>query len=484
MDPKSWVPPENYRRFFSEDPPTDPKLRDAFAEKTIRDFATRAFRRPVSADKVAQLVAIARTVYSDPKRPIEDGIARAIMAVLASPRFLFRIEEAAAGSNPKLSFAPVDEFALASRLSYFLWSSMPDEELTRLASRGELRKGLSAQVDRMLKDSKSQAFVQNFPGQWLQARDVESIPINARAVLGVGNARGNASSRVDFNAAIRKALRSETEMYFEYVLREDRSVLELIDSDYTFLNSQLATHYGIPGVEGTNIRRVTLPPDSPRGGVLTQGSVLAVTSNPTRTSPVKRGLFILENILGTPPPPPPPDVPALEEVQKAADGRELSLREALAAHRTNALCNSCHSRMDPLGFALENFNAMGNWRDMDAKQKIDPSGKLATGESFADVRDLKRILANERRLDFYRCLTEKMMTYALGRGVEYHDIITVDQIVEQLEKEKGRFSVLLAGIIESAPFQKLRTQREPVKTAATDSTTSTFANAAVVNTVQ
>ncbi|HEX2854542.1 MAG TPA: DUF1592 domain-containing protein [Opitutaceae bacterium] len=455
MDENHWVPPENYRRFFPEDVPASLAERDAFAQKVLRDFATRAFRRPVDEAKVTQLVAIARSIYTEPGRRFEDGIARAMMGVLASPRFLFRLEEPAPGEAAE-PFAAVDEHALASRLSYFLWSSMPDEELFGLARRGELRKQLPAQVARMLKDPKSQAFVKNFPGQWLQARDIETVPINARAVLGIGNARGNRASRIDLDGTLRKMMRSETEMYFEHVLREDRSVLEFVDSDYTFLNGRLAIHYGIPGVTGENIRRVTLPANSPRGGMLTQGTVLAVTSNPTRTSPVKRGLFVLENILGTPPPPPPPDIPALEESQKTADGRDLPLREALAAHRANALCSSCHARMDPLGFALENFNAMGMWRELDAKLPIDPAGKLVTGEKFADIRELKRVLATERRADFYRCLTEKMLTYALGRGLEYYDVQTVDEIVARLERDQGRFSTLLTGVIESAPFQKHR----------------------------
>ncbi len=455
MDEKYWVPPENYPRFFPGETPPDTAARDAYAQKILRAFATRAFRRPVDDAKVAQLLAIARDVYTAPGARFEDGIARAMMGVLASPRFLFRIEPPDDGETTA-RFPAVDEYALASRLSYFLWSSMPDEELFGLAARGELRRQLPAQVTRMLKDSKTQAFVKNFPGQWLQARDIETVPINARAVLGLGDARGNRANRADLDGPMRKAMRSETEMVFDYVLREDRSVLEFIDADYSFLNAKLASHYGITGVEGDTLHRVTLPAGSPRGGFLTQGTILAVTSNPTRTSPVKRGLFVLENILGTPPPPPPPDIPALEESQKNAGGRELTLREALAAHRGNALCSSCHARMDPLGFALENFNAMGNWRDLDAKQPIDPSGKLITGEAFADIRELKRLLTHERRLDYYRCLAEKMLTYALGRSLEYYDVHTVDQLVSRLDHEQGRFSALLTGIIESAPFQKQR----------------------------
>lgn len=457
MDEKSWVPPDNYRRFFAEDVPAAPEARDAYARKVLQDFTERAFRRPVDAVKLDQLASVARATYTKPGKRFEDGIAQAMMGVLASPRFLFRLEDSV-NSEAAERFAAVDEYALASRLSYFLWSSMPDQELFTLAKQGELRKQLPAQVARMLKDTKSQAFVKNFPGQWLQARDIETVEINARAVLGVGNARGNVASPVDLNGAIRKNMRSETEMYFDYVLREDRSVLEFIDSDYTFLNAKLATHYGVTGVTvtGDELRRVTLPPDSPRGGMLTQGTVLAVTSNPTRTSPVKRGLFLLENILGTPPPPPPPDIPALDEAAKAPDGRLLTQREALALHRANALCSSCHARMDPLGFAFENFNAMGNWRDTELKQPIEPAGKLATGEAFANIRELKHVLTHERRLDFYRCLTEKMLTYALGRTLDYYDVNTVDQIVARLEENGGKFSALLNGIIESTPFQKQR----------------------------
>jgi hypothetical protein len=461
MEREHWVATENYARFFPrKEPPATQAERDTYASEVLRAFATRAFRRPVEDAKLAQLVAIAHGVYAAPGAHFEDGIARAMMGVLASPRFLFRLE-APATSEATRRVAAVDDYALATRLSYFLWSSMPDEELFALASRGALRKSLPAQVARMLKDQKVQGFVRNFPGQWLQARDIETVPINARAVLGVGNARGNISSRVEFDGAMRKAMRSETEMVFDFVLREDRSVLEFIDADYTFLNAKLATHYGVPGVEGDNLRRVTLPPDSPRGGFLTEGTTLAVTSNPTRTSPVKRGLFLLENFLGTPPPPPPPDIPALEESAKGADGKALPLREALAAHRDKALCASCHSRMDPLGFALENFNAMGIWRDTDAHQPINPSGELVTGEPFKDIRDLKRILTHERRLDYYRCLTEKMLTYALGRGLEPYDRPTVDHIVERLAADNYRFKTLITEIIDSKPFRERKAEDPP-----------------------
>lgn len=465
LSPEFWVATQNHDRFFPEGPaPADPAARDRYAANVLRRFATQAFRRPVAETKVRQLVEIARTVYAPGDKTFEEGVARAMMAVLASSRFLFRLDEPHPADAAK-TFARIDDYTLASRLSYFLWSTMPDAELFGLAGRGELRGALPAQVKRMLRDAKAQAFVRSFTGQWLQARDVEFVPINARVVLGP-NAPKNREGRIEFDGEMRKLMRSETEMYFDHVIREDRSVLELIESDYTFLNSRLAAHYGVPGVEGDPLRLVHLPADSPRGGVLTQGTVLAVTSNPTRTSPVKRGLFILDNILGTPPPPPPPDIPALEEAKDKIAGHEPRLSEMLAVHRADKRCSSCHARMDPLGLAFENFNALGGWRDREAQQPIDPAGQLVTGETFADVRELKHRLVQDRRTDVYRCLTEKLLTYALGRGLEDYDTHTVDQIVEQLEHTGGRMSTLLMGVIESVPFQKQRTQKYLAQTSS------------------
>ncbi len=460
LDKRYWVPPENYARFFPKGPaPADAAGRYAYAQEVMRAFATRAFRRPVDDAKVVQLAGIARSVYQQPGKTFEEGIGRAIMAVLASPRFLFLVEKTEP-AKPGQDYAQVDEYALASRLSYFLWSSMPDQELFDLAARGELRQQLPAQIARMLKDPRSQGLEKNFVGQWLQARDIETVPINARAVLGITDGPANVSGPIDFNAPIRKAMHRETELTFDYIMHEDRSVREFIDSDYTFLNDTLAKFYDIPDVTGSDFRLVKLPADSPRGGVLTQGTILAVTSNPTRTSPVKRGLFILDNFLGTPPPPPPPNVPALEAT-KDGFNHDPTLREMLGVHRENPLCASCHERMDPLGLALENFNAMGQWRDEDAEQTIDPSGQLITGEKFKSLQELKHILTHERQTDFYRTLTEKLLTYALGRGLEYYDVETVDKIVDALQQNDGRFSVLLAGIINSAPFQKQRNLSDP-----------------------
>jgi mono/diheme cytochrome c family protein len=439
-------------RFFTRGkPPESEPERRAYAREIIGEFARRAFRRPVDAQTLDRLCAIADTIAADSGQSFEAGIRQAMVAVLASPRFLFRIEEAVP-SPVDAPYATLDEYALASRLSYFLWSSMPDQELFDLAERGELRKNLGQQLDRLLRSPRADALIQNFAGQWLQARDVEGVSLNERAVF----RREGVNRRLELDRPLRVAMRRETELFFGHILREDRSVLELIDSDYTFLDEKLASFYGIPDVKGSEMRLVTLPPGSPRGGVLTMGTVLTVTSNPTRTSPVKRGLFILDNILGTPAPPAPPNIPELEEAEKEFKDRRPTIREAMEAHRSNALCHSCHSRMDPLGLALENFNALGLWRETERDQAIDASGQLITGESFQDIRELKKILARERRLDFYRCLTEKLLTYALGRGLEYYDVHTIDTIVDQLEQTGGRSYVLLQGVVQSAPFQNRR----------------------------
>jgi hypothetical protein len=451
LDERHWTPPRNYARFFPRAaPPEALEERRAYAREVLGRFAGRAFRRPVDAATVDRMAAIAEGVFQQPGKRFEDGAARAMVAVLASPRFIFRVEGTAPGAAGR-RYPLVDEHALASRLSYFLWSTLPDEELAGLAGRGELRANLAAQVKRLLEDPRSASLARNFTGQWLQARDVEGISINARAVL----RREESRARIELDRDLRRAMREETELFFDSVVREDRSVLDLIDGGYTFLNERLAKHYGIPGVEGREMRRVDLPAGHVRGGLLTQGTVLVVTSNPTRTSPVKRGLFILESILGTPPPPPPADVPELEAAEKEFPDREPTLRELMEAHRSHALCRSCHSRMDPLGLALENFNALGLWRESERGQPIDTSGRLISGERFDGAKDLKRILRNERRLDFYRALTEKLLTYALGRGIERSDVDAVDRIVERLEREDGRFSALLMGVIESAPFQRL-----------------------------
>ena len=493
LDPRLWIRTTNHERFFPrEQPPAEKTDRLRYARDVLAAFATKAFRRPVDAPTLDRLASIAEGVYNQPGKKFEEGIGQAMVAVLSSPRFLFRVEETQSTGRNK-THPYLDEYALASRLSYFLWSTMPDPELFALAERHQLRRNLSAQLKRMLADPRSNELIENFTGQWLQLRDVDGIDINARVVLGRENGeekelqesrrrfqelqaksvltpeeererdqlieqRRRRFNRptVELDGPLRRAMRQETQMLFRRILSEDRSVMEMIDSDYTYLNERLAKHYGIPDVHGNEMRLVALPPDSPRGGLLTHASMLVVTSNPTRTSPVKRGLFILDNILGAPTAPPPPDVPLLEEAEKQFKDREPTLREALELHRSKPLCRSCHSRMDPLGLALENFNALGMWREKERGQNIDAAGQLITGESFHDIRELKQILKSGHRLDFYRCLTEKLLTYALGRGLEYYDVETVDRIVAQLDRENGRFSALLIGIIESAPFQKRR----------------------------
>ncbi len=498
---KYWGRPKNFDLFFTKDVPEKPSSRRQYAREVLGRFATKAFRRPVDERSLDRLVAIAEASYGEPGKSFEDGVAQAMVPILASPRFLFRVEQleplAKGGKTAPLGL-PIDEYALASRLSYFLWSTMPDAELYRLAEHHELRRNLNAQVQRMLADPRSAALTENFVGQWLQVRDVEGIDINARAVASRdrGDEKEQQATRKRFEELrgksaltpeeekertqlqekfrrmfrqsvpeldrdLRRALRQETEMTFAHIVKGDRSVLELIDSDYTFLNERLAKHYGLTNVVGTNftgpeMRLVTLPPNSPRGGVLTDGAVLIVTSNPTRTSPVKRGLFVLDNILGIPPPPPPPDIPNLEDSEKGFGDRQPTLRETLEIHRSKPLCSSCHNRMDPLGLALENFNALGIWREQERGQAIDAKGKLITGEEFNDIRTVKRILVTNHKRDFYRCLSEKLLTYALGRGLEYYDTETVDALVSRLDDTNGRFSSLLVGIIESVPFQKSR----------------------------
>ncbi len=436
--PARWNPPEGRTQ------------REPLARDILRTIADRAFRRPVDDATLDRLVDMALDWDEQPDVVFGEGLSQAVTAILVSPRFLFRAEVQPEPNNPA-AIVPLDEFALASRLSYFLWSSAPDSELFELARTGKLRENLRPQVDRMLADPKSERFVRNFVGQWLQTRDVENVSIDARRVLGF---RSQVDINRVFNSRLRRAMRNETEMLFTHVLRENASVLDLLTADYSYLNEDLAEFYDIDGVEGDDMRKVALPAESRRGGVLTQASFLIVTSNPTRTSPVKRGLFILENFLGTPTPPAPPNVPPLEETRTR--GSNLTMREAMAKHREDALCASCHARMDPLGLALEEYNALGMWRDEDRGKPIETAGKLVTGEEFTDTRDLGRVIATMRQADFYRCVAEKMLTYAIGRGVEYYDAPTIDKIADALKRDQGRSRALIYGIVESAPFQKRR----------------------------
>ena len=512
------IKPKNYTRFFPrETVPTSAAERRQYAQEILRNFASKAFRRPVDEKTVTRLAALAESVYTQPGKSFEAGVGYSMQAVIASPRFLFRMEQNESSAG-KAAWLPVDEYSLASRLSYFLWSTMPDDELTKLAASGQLRANLPAQVKRMLADSRSHAMVENFTGQWLQVRDVQGITINAREVLarddgqerqfrrpngdfpaqgaqpanvakaGVTNApqrtnnfiRFNTKPRFELDGETRTAMKNETEMFFASIITDDRPVTDLIDIDYTFLNEKLAKLYGLTNLNiiGSEMRRVTLPADSERGGILAEGTILTVTSNPDRTSPVKRGLFVLDNILGTPAPPPPPNIPALEASESNFTNHP-TLRATLELHRSQPLCASCHNRMDPIGLAMENFNALGMWRDRERNQPIEPSGKLITGESFKSFREMKHILATNHRADFYRCLTEKMLTYAVGRGLEYYDTETVDKIVADLEQNNGRFSVLLNDIIMSAPFQQQRNQANTVFAESSESPAQTSKNTTV-----
>lgn len=434
------VYPAPHRRiFFRGAAPADAAGRRAYATDVLRRLADRAFHRPVEAPVLEGLVEIA--VRDD---NFERGIGSALTAILSSSRFLFREEPA-----PRLAARasqPLDEHALATRLSYLLWVSVPDEELQGLASAGQLRANLAAQVRRMLADPKSERFFRDFSGQWLRTRNILMTAITPDRVA-------------DRLNPVREPMKAETDLLFEHVARADRDLVELLTADYTFLNEPLAKFYGIAGVTGDHMRRVELPPDSRRGGVLTHGSILVSTSNPNRTSPVKRGVFVLENILGTPPPPPPAAVSELEEARRKGGEDLKTLRAQLAAHRADRACAACHAHFDPIGLALENFSYVGRWRESERGEAIDARGEMVTGETFNDFAGLRALLAG-RKDKFYRCVTEKLMTYALGRGLEPHDAPTVDAITDRLLQENGRFSTLLMAVIESPAFQMRRGEDE------------------------
>jgi mono/diheme cytochrome c family protein len=432
---RAWKSPEAKKRIMIAD--ISGRGRREAARRIVETFARRAYRRPVTKDEVDRLMGLVELAERNGDGT-ETGIQLAVQAVLISPHFLFRIERDPEPNNPKAVHL-ISEHELAVRLSYFLWSSMPDDELFKLAEEGKLRQPgvLEGQVKRMLADPKAKALVKNFAGQWLQLRSLEA-------------ATPDPALFPTFNDKLRQDMLTETELFFEAVMREDRSVLDFLDADYTFVNERLAKHYGIEGVTGEEFRRVKLTGE--RGGVLTQASVLTVTSNPTRTSPVKRGKFILENILGTPPPPPAPDAGELSEDKEVVEAAPLRVR--LEQHRANPNCATCHQKMDPLGFALENFDAVGAWRTKDGKFPIDSTGVLPDGKSFKGPRELRAVLKGKAG-DFHRCLTEKLLTYALGRGLEYYDKCAVDDLVKQLAKD-DRFSVLVLAVVTSDPFQKRR----------------------------
>jgi hypothetical protein len=422
---------ESHRRIVFCTPEYGDQSRLDCARQVIAKFAERAFRRPVLPNEVERVFSIFQLAH-DRGESYERGLQLALATVLASPQFLFLVEPEDSRED-----RPLSDFELASRLSYFLWSSMPDDALFREAREKTLRANLRTQVVRMLADPRSDQFVENFTGQWLQLRKLSGVARDRDKFPG-------------FDDSLRQSMRTETERFFAHILRNNRSVLELIDSNYTFVNERLARHYGIEGVTGNAFRQVALA-DRTRGGVLTQASILTLTSNPNRTSPVKRGQWILQQLLGTPPPPPPPEVAKLEESQQAADA--ASLRERMEIHRTKPECASCHRQMDPMGFAMENFDAIGRFRTTDGEFRIDTSGELTGGRKFADIKELKQVLATTATQKFTRCLIESMLTYGLGRGVGAYDYCTVEDIRKQLAAGNYRIHQVVFGIVESKAFQ-------------------------------
>jgi mono/diheme cytochrome c family protein len=413
------------------------------AQKILSSLTRRAFRRPVTAADVTPLL----TFYQAGRREgnFETGIQRALEALLVSPEFLLRIESDPANAKPGTVYR-LNDLEIASRLSFFLWSSIPDDELLLLAEQGRLREPavMQQQIVRLLDDPRSEAFIRNFGGQWLQLRNLETLTPDPDVFP-------------NFDDSLRQSFRQETELFFESILRENRSILDLLEADYTFLNQRLAEHYGIRGVYGSQFRRVTLNETqrSRRGGLLGQGSVLTVTSYPNRTSVVQRGKWILENLLGSPPPPPPPDIPDLKP--EGHDGRLLSMREQLNLHRANPICASCHARMDPIGFALENYDGIGKWRTKDAGIEIDASGKLPGGKIFSGPAQLRQVILTGHRDEFVATVIEKLMTYALGRGVESYDAPVIRSIMRETEKDNFRLSALIDAIVNSQPFVLRRT---------------------------
>jgi hypothetical protein len=405
------------------------------ARQILSGLARRAFRRPLTDEDMRPLMAF----YEDGRREgtFEKGIQAGVQRILASPMFVFRFEREPARVAPGTVY-PIDDVELASSLSFFLWSSIPDDPLVDLAARGTLRKPaiLEQQVRRLLADPRSHSFISNFAGQWLQLRNLNSLIPNSEEFP-------------DFDDNLRRAFQKETELFFDSIVREDRSVLDLLTADYTFVNERLARHYGIPNVYGSHFRRVTQTDDA-RKGLLGKGSILMVTSHADRTSPVTRGKWVLENLLGTPPPAPPPNVPPFPADAAAQTPR--SVRERMEQHRANPACASCHKLMDPLGFALENFDAVGKWRTKEAGVPINASGELSDGTKLDGVVSLRAALVNRPEV-FVTTLTEKLMTYALGRGLDHADMPAVRRIVRDAGRDSYRFSALVRGIVTSTPFQ-------------------------------
>ncbi|HTB11493.1 MAG TPA: DUF1592 domain-containing protein [Bryobacteraceae bacterium] len=417
--------------------PAGPGEEAGCAHRILAAMSRRAYRRPVTDADLNPLVAFYQHARS--KGGFEYGIQKAVEAILVSPDFLFRVE-----SDPKApgAFHPVSGVELASRLSFFLWSSVPDDELLDLGVKGKLSNPavLKQQVERMLDDPKSSALVSNFAGQWLYIRDLATVKPDPVVFA-------------DFDESLRWSMEQETELFFESIVRENRSALELLTANYTFLNERLAKHYGIPDIYGAQFRRVVLD-DPNRGGLLGQASLLTVTSPPNRTSVVQRGKWVLENLLGAPPPPPPPDVPPLDATTKGS--HTLSLRAALEQHRANPSCAGCHAAMDPIGFALENYNGIGQWRTKDGGSEIDASGKLPDGTAFNGPSGLRKAMTSSKREEFAATVTEKLLTYALGRGLEYYDQPTVRAILRQCDQGDYRMRDLIQAVAMSTPFQMRR----------------------------
>jgi hypothetical protein len=433
------------RAIFSCNPKV-PAEQDSCAATILSRLARKAYRRPVTAADTASLMRFYRMGKEDSKGNFEAGVQLALKALLVSPNFLFRIERDPAA---KAGMHPVTDLELASRLSFFLWSSIPDDELLNLAEKNLLRKNLDAQIRRILADRKSVALVDNFAGQWLHLRNLMLV-------------KPDPEKFKDFDMDLRTAAKRETELFVENVIREDRSVIDFLNGNYTFVNERLAKHYGIDGVKGKTFRKVALDGQQ-RGGVLTHASVLTVSSYPTRTSPVIRGKWILENLMGAPPPPPPPGVVLLEE---GKIGQDASLRVQMEQHRSNPACAGCHARMDTIGFALENYDPIGKWRTTDGKWPIDPSGTLPNGAQIAGPKDLKSSLV-EQKSEFVGALAEKMLTYALGRGLERYDKPVVRTISREAAAADYKFSALVKSVVNSIPFQMrmadIQEQRASVK---------------------
>jgi hypothetical protein len=442
LDEATTERPEQWARVFG--PASGVADEEGKAAAVLGAFASRAYRRPASPEQVGSLMRVYRAERASGVA-FEPAVRTALTAALVSPSFLFRTVAHPDAANREARYT-LDGYELASRLSYFLWSSMPDGELMDAAADGSVLtdEGLAGQVRRMLADARSGAFVENFAGQWLQLRGLEAVAIDRARFP-------------EYDDALRADMIGEATMFLGDVLRSGRSVLEFIDSRETFLNERLARFYGVPGVEGEELRRVSLPPGSPRGGVLTMGAVLTLTSNTTRTSPVKRGLFVLDQILGAPPPPPPADIPPLE--QAVHSNPNASVREQLAAHLSDASCAACHTRLDPIGLSFEHFDAIGRWRDAENGVAIDATGTLPGGVELDGSADLKRTLM-ERSDQFIESLSAKALTYALGRGVEPFDRPAVRRIAQRTRERGDTFAALIESIVLSETFRSCR-GREP-----------------------